>query len=452
MDRRERLAREMTHQPPRPPMSDAARATWAAMMTPYKLAYDIGEGVATLPWQAQALQKRVAGDVRGEHYDESGQRVEPQFSGGSLLDALTLGLDMGAGGLAASSAAGTGANAAGMFVGPRALGPGGERARAAQRLTAESGQPGAGWEGYKAWVAPTDDIARAEIMDPLHGMSGSRVHDLQRLQSEEGLTLMDILNHPKLFDEYPDLKDMPVGPLRGMQETYGGVYNTPLRRGTVTLDDGREVPEAIQINVDHMGRKGAEPAYRSLLHEVQHAVQARENMAMGGNAQLAQKFIYPEGAWEPYQAARSNFIKTLGTSRLPQAIRAAGGDVSQLIDLIDDPRGLYRAVKTYVGDDRLAEEMAREAERLMGMVPEPTMSPFEAYLRLAGETEARATADRAGWPLDKRFKEPPMIRPGRTGYFDYGYGQQFTLLPPEGADPFKDVYGIVDYLDRNGGQ
>lgn len=81
------------------------------------------------------------------------------------------------------------------------------------------------------------------------------------------LALNEILDHPELFDAYPDLADIRV--LIEKDKGNRGSYD--------------EYLDAIYLSPD------ATPAQRhsTLLHEVQHAIQGREDFARGGNTDVA---------------------------------------------------------------------------------------------------------------------------------------------------------------------
>jgi hypothetical protein len=79
----------------------------------------------------------------------------------------------------------------------------------------------------------------------------------------DGHRLADVLDHPKLFKQYPHLKDIPVGEDRSLNP---GDASTELG-----LDDKIRIFRTPQTTPEN------------LLHEVQHAVQHHEDFAKGGD-------------------------------------------------------------------------------------------------------------------------------------------------------------------------
>lgn len=87
-----------------------------------------------------------------------------------------------------------------------------------------------------------------------------------------GMPLSDILDHPELFKAYPDLKNLKVEQLNGIFRGFGasGVYSP--------------TQDVIELN-KHLswGDAKYKDALSTLLHEVQHSIQKRENWPGGTN-------------------------------------------------------------------------------------------------------------------------------------------------------------------------
>lgn len=76
------------------------------------------------------------------------------------------------------------------------------------------------------------------------------------------LYLDDVLKHDKLYEAYPGIKDTRVK----FTDDEGGLYN-------------------IRTNTIEVGRRDKDEMMSTLLHEVQHAIQEREDFGRGGNAE-----------------------------------------------------------------------------------------------------------------------------------------------------------------------
>jgi len=87
-----------------------------------------------------------------------------------------------------------------------------------------------------------------------------------------GVPLSDILDHPELFKAYPDLKNLKVEQLNGVFRGFGasGVYSP--------------TQDVIELN-KHLawGDAKYKDALSTLLHEVQHSIQKREQWPGGTN-------------------------------------------------------------------------------------------------------------------------------------------------------------------------
>lgn len=168
-----------------------------------------------------------------------------------------------------------------------------------------------------------------------------------------GLSVADILDHPALFEAYPDVADirvklddsLPTG--SGCFEPRGMNYKPEITMSIVDVD--------LKVFTS------------SLLHEIQHAIQHVEGFARGGS---------PEGMHQ----------FTIEHSRA--AIEAEYGDLPS-----------YQAA---LAAGRL-DEWVMTAMQATGR----GLSPYQAYQRLAGEIEARNTQTRAGLDDAQRRATPP---------------------------------------------
>lgn len=168
--------------------------------------------------------------------------------------------------------------------------------------------------------------------------------------------LGDILDHPTLFKHYPDMADIEVQ----AQRPEGAAYFAGSTHGNE------------QITVHHAARLGSPVAKKSLMHEVQHAIQEREGFARGGNP------------------------GHIFANRLPGA--EYGQEFKQRRE-----RSLAR-----MGPDmrRLTEDGQPLAEQLDASLA------HGIYRDHAGEYEARNTADRIGLSENGRRMSPPLQTEG----------------------------------------
>lgn len=95
-------------------------------------------------------------------------------------------------------------------------------------------------------------------------------HELSKeyLSAKAGIRLNDYIDHPALFDAYPELKNYPVF-----------AYKMDSHEG------GRLVDTTFHFN-DSISKQR-----EAVIHEVQHAIQAFEDFVLGGNYDVAWRFL-----------------------------------------------------------------------------------------------------------------------------------------------------------------
>uniref|UniRef100_A0A6M3KFK3 Putative pre-toxin TG domain contining protein n=1 Tax=viral metagenome TaxID=1070528 RepID=A0A6M3KFK3_9ZZZZ len=180
------------------------------------------------------------------------------------------------------------------------------------------------------WWRGEDGGWRFEIDDSKASLNMLNIPD-----GNSTTTVGDILNHPRLYKAYPEIKNKPV-----------------------ILDIGDSVPNHGKLIggkdnfISISGQK--ENVKETLIHEVQHAVQEIEGFAKGGSPALG---ISSEG-----QKILDEWSKPI-KAKIEQARKA--GDISEV--------------------DRLRQELYEL----------PTKAEFEAYRNLPGERESREVGRRA---------------------------------------------------------
>lgn len=167
--------------------------------------------------------------------------------------------------------------------------------------------------------------------------------------------LRDLLDHPELFAQYPDLEDIEVQTIAG--ESDRSAYN----------------PFTDRIELSYL--RGQEGARSSLLHELQHAIQEREGWTRGGSPE---QFKY-----------NGKEIKKIDAELEKLYATPLSGDE----DLGMEPRTIEQSKRI--------EELEKRRKEIFDNTPQ------RMYERLAGEVEARDTAARRNLELDIRDKIPP---------------------------------------------
>jgi len=120
-----------------------------------------------------------------------------------------------------------------------------------------------------------DDHDYLTSMDELEYAKKEYSKDFGDYVEKDWTTLEDVLDHPDLFDQYPDLKEIAIV----TNKTY---FEDPDNEGVL----GVFYPEEGIININP--ELSDDQLKSTLLHEVQHAVQKEENFQGGANSESAQ--------------------------------------------------------------------------------------------------------------------------------------------------------------------
>lgn len=254
--------------------------------------------------------------------------------------------------------------AVGMFIGKGAKTWDSVAAAEAEKRLAAGDDARKVWSELGVFRGP-DGHLRQEISDsnsiPGHRLySWGEAEDLKQSGSS-AVRRQKALLHPDLSAAYPDTKNLGVILKTGKD---GGSYDVDWRSITVGA-----------------GQNGA--ANRStMLHELQHVIQDGEGWASGGSpAQMAKEIKSVEQTISSYNNALRDTAK-----RMDEANKI--GDKASLKSLEESYRGLM--------------------DKKLSLVKEANIDPYDAYRRLAGEAEARATQARMNMDMAQRRATFPL--------------------------------------------
>ena len=183
-----------------------------------------------------------------------------------------------------------------MFVGRNAATWDSDRQAQAENLEAQANELGAQVGHMAPWretglFRGRDGQWRDEISDAEAYMKV----DPSELSPDYSYKLSDILEHPQLFEAYPDLREVNVTSFNqtGALDRTRGLFNPT----TNTLSLSRDLSPEVALS--------------TALHEVQHGVQSREGWAVGGNPRLG---------FEKLEEAK-DLINTYGDRNLNEEIQ-----------------------------------------------------------------------------------------------------------------------------------
>jgi hypothetical protein len=220
---------------------------------------------------------------------------------------------------------------------------------------------------YKLSVNPNDVGAQQQLQiaqQNLKTMNSPSLTPQLRARLQSGARLGDILDHPTLYENYPDLKDVSV--------KFDDFSHTPTTRGQVRGGN---------IALNEANLTNPNQLHSTLLHEIQHTIQARENTAKGGMPNTDELAFKNKILKE--QLAKTN--KELATM-----VPGSNGHApllqkrNDLIKALDETQDQYGSVEG---------------------------KAHQNYERLAGEAEARAVAARKNLkPSERYLKQEPSYR------------------------------------------
>lgn len=206
------------------------------------------------------------------------------------------------------------------------------------------------------WYQGVDGKWRFEIDDSGADLTDAATKSFDATHSTQG-TASEIIDHPALWGAYPNLSRTA----------------TLLQKGPV---EGAYFPTGVL----HASAPDYQNAVSVNLHELQHGAQQAEDFVLGGNP--SDLYSYTDKGLE----SQKGFLRR---SADDYAKELQSGNISP-------------AERSFV-----EKELAKTAKQLSELETREPLTEWEAYRRLAGETEARNVQSRINMsPADRRAKAP----------------------------------------------
>lgn len=251
----------------------------------------------------------------------------------------------------------------------------------AKSMASKSANP-KGWEGIE--------------VEPWH----------QLITKDVNPKLKDVFNHPELYKAYPELADISVTKVPGMQMLAGvkGYYDPTIKQLAVspgTLDQTRSI----------------------ILHEIQHIIQGKEGFSTGANLPVFKTKQWKElsDAFEANKKEITDIVKEYfpnnpkilsdlkyalnNVEHLPHAEEfAAKGykyaaenakKIKDGLELMDQIPQLRESIERIIRGEKLIDQMQGEL--------------FKKYKSVKGEVEARSVQERRNMTEAQRRNLPPSI-------------------------------------------
>lgn len=276
------------------------------------------------------------------------------------------------------------------------------------------------WANYGAFVDPLDKVTRWEIGDEAMTF---KPRWLYTKKSSKLTPIEDVIDHPQLFANYPQLGDYKI-----VMESLGpGV-----------LGDVDHTNKIIRLNND---KTHAGLLRDVVLHELQHAVQFEEGMARGANVDMFPEDVRKQLEAE-FLASQKPALDLLGRRILEleshpvyqTALRKKMQRDAAQGAAVKDPT--YAGVGVHFTDEEAAalDQMAQYRKDLAnktGMVTVPWKDAFQAYEHVAGEVEARLVALRGRMTPEERAALSPFTQMGMTDFIHGHFALPRGPFPPE---------------------
>lgn len=291
-----------------------------------------------------------------------------------------------------------GAKERGIFAGVKAKNADLDKLKAAQKMDEAGADRGLIWK-ETGWYKGHDNKWRFEISDALDFDTGKgadiQPKSLEMMREYGGTPQPDLLEHPELYDNYPNLKGVRV-----LSQDDSGA-NMGLRASYNTSTDN------IQLGKDLIDPKSATDLSNTEsinLHEIQHAIQNREGFASGGN---------PDGARDHLRAARSaQLLDTNSSNRTFYEIRdsnksASLADYVNRLDILSRKESIKPSSITSLSDFYQYSDQIRER---LGAMPKKPGAQRDEWLRGAAAYIRNKNYDQLNYN-DKHFLEMAVREP-----------------------------------------
>lgn len=310
----------------------------------------------------------------------------------------------------------TDTNSRHLFGGKKALKASKERWQRAQEMDANGDYADRIWR-ETGWIKGEDNKWRFEINDEfMRFYPKGKNHD--KKVGDTG-RLADFISHSELFENYPDMQDIEVRIERDPDMGYVAYYQP----------EGDYIVLNVAENVNDA----------DVLHEIQHAIQERENFARGSSIGYWQERLENEDvpirteAWHDRQIdaylkynelaekypeleqelislqelednQRTFFERTLPENYTPDEWEAAFAEYARMGDAIE---AKYDELKEKYGERLVVEFDLALSEKTLD--DPKKLNPYALYTQTAGEQEARMVESRRNLSARLREETTPKI-------------------------------------------
>ena len=228
------------------------------------------------------------------------------------------------------------------------------------------------------WFQGDDGKWRFEIDDSKSQFNENAFENLKRLKD---VNLKDLLNHPELYQLYPDVSNIKLQPLtlQEMDSGLKGYYDK--ETNTLSLHTDPKI------------------ARSTLMHELQHFIQKKEGFASGGSEEAIKPFLSSDLTLKFLEQRLKNAQEMINRgSQLEGQKKEVTPEMYNLM------------VDRYIEDQRQKNkkfnELQQKSENELNLKLQD-LSDYDVYRRLGGETEARNVQTRLPMSIKERRQKLP---------------------------------------------
>lgn len=244
---------------------------------------------------------------------------------------------------------------------------------------------------------------RGPVLDGVTGIQDYRWPIKANAETGAPLKLPDVMDHPELYRQYPELKDTlvtPTSPFASMN--LNGAYYEPQ-------------------NLMQLSGAKPEPLLSTALHEAQHGIQGIEDAPRGANSNT---FLRPgdKQFLDDFAAQKKELQTTLKGSGLDyyEAMRAikASKDQNTWKYLPDGTQNRYTDVLNKLDNYGYTHDLLEHSD-FENVANNVSSNAYSNYSKTAGEVESRLVQDRQNMTPEQRATTFPQYTPlpeYRTGY------------------------------------
>ncbi len=225
-----------------------------------------------------------------------------------------------------------------------------------------------------------EELSTGEFGKEFQRYAAAKNAVLDSAKNDFGGRLADYIDHPALFEQYPELRDMELQFRDLSEEGYGGYYDGE----KIVMDESLlDAPENF------------------LVHEIQHAIQDIEGFASGSNKEY----------WAGVQEGDQPMMKTPEGAKL--ARKRARRALTELPGAVARSDQMAAAMEL---------DLATYAAKKFVDRTDVRRDPYELYVSTAGEIEARDVSRRRNMSAEQRKKRLPDTGDGNTVFAEDVHG------------------------------